>query len=104
MTVWLAQCLCPDRHTVLALAGEAVDREQAEREIAAPFRATLDDVIHLQLVNPWCSLCHAPRERWIFELERTLFDTLEAAAPHLQRLEAEQAQVRAMWGDIKRND
>ena len=104
MTVWLAQCLCPDRHAILALAGEAVDAEEAEREIAAPFRANVDDVIRLRMVNPWCSLCHAPRESWIFELERTRFDTLDEAAPHLKQAEAEQAQVRAMWGDIKRND
>jgi hypothetical protein len=97
MGIWLAQCLCPDRHAILAAAGEAVDEQDATRLIFT-VQTAVKDMLRSEL-NPWCGLCHAPAESWRYEVGRTRFRTMEAAMPDLRRL----AAMRAMWGDMPRS-
>jgi hypothetical protein len=104
MTVWLIQCLCPDRHAICAVAGEADDRRAAEEAVVKPFYKTLSMALATDLINPWCGLCHAAASTWHCELAVTPFASMEEAEPFLKQSEAEQAKVREMWGDMKRND
>jgi hypothetical protein len=102
--VWVAQCLCPDRHCILAATGVADSAEAASADIAWPLREAVEKALQAALLNPWCGLCHAPPHEWRYEVGRTRFSTLEEAAPLLQRLEAEQAATRAAFGDLPRSD
>ena len=102
--VWIAQCLCPQRHCVLAASGVADSEEAASTEIAWPFRGAVEEALQAGLLNPWCALCKAGCETWRYEVGRTRFSTMEEAAPLLQQIEAEQAATRAVWGDMKRSD
>lgn len=104
MRVWIAQCLCPQRHTILAAAGEVDGDKEAATRVHAPLRATVADMIQLGIINDHCGLCHAKADTWTYEVAPTEFATLEEAQPHLKQLETEQAAVRAVWGDMKRSD
>jgi hypothetical protein len=101
--VWIAECLCPQRHCVLAASGEAPSELGAE-----PIRALLvkqvAELLRAELLNPWCGLCHAPAESWRYELGRTRFASMAEARPDMEQNAAEQAITRAVWGDLKRSD
>jgi hypothetical protein len=97
--VWIAQCLCPQRHCILAASGEADSEPLAEEAVAAPLRKAVGELLQSAAVNPWCGLCRAPAESWIYELRRTRFQTMAEAAPELKRLEREMAVARQLMGD-----
>lgn len=99
--VWIAQCLCPQRHAILAAADEADDREAAETIVLSPLRAGLAALMAAGTVNPWCGLCKAASETWSYELDRTRFATMAQAIPELRRCEAGQALTRAIFGEGK---
>ena len=101
--VWIAQCLCPGRHTIMASAGEAEDAEAAEEQIAAPLREAISDALRVGVMNPWCGLCKAGSETWHYEIGRTRFRTIEEATPALRQNEAEQAVTRQVFGDLPRS-
>lgn len=101
-TVWIAQCLCPKRHTILAAAGGADDREAAEDGLLTPLRGHIAGLLAGGTFNPWCGLCKSPSEAWTYELARTRFRSMEEAMPELRRSEAEQAVTRALFGDQQR--
>lgn len=67
--VWIAQCLCPQRHCICAIAGEAVDVSDAQRAILAQLQEQVADLIAKRLFNPWCGLCHAPASEWKYEVQ-----------------------------------
>lgn len=99
MTVWLAQCLCPDRHAILATAGEAADADAA-RDLVDHLRRVVEQFTADGLLNPWCGLCHAPSDRWSYELKRTRFSTLTTAEPALAAAEAEQIATGLVLGEL----
>jgi hypothetical protein len=45
----------------MATAGEAKTEPEAERMVAGPLREQLDRWLTAGVMNPWCSLCRAPR-------------------------------------------
>jgi hypothetical protein len=92
--VWLAQCLCPQRHAILAAAGEADSQEAADEGLIAPLRVQVTRMIGSGTINPWCGLCKAPRTTWKYELGCTRFRSMDEAMPELKRLQAEQAVTR----------
>ena len=98
--VWITQCLCPDRHCIVANAGEAADLAAAEWLVGRPLRAAVGDMLTRNVINPWCGICRAPRSSWRYETRRTRFRTMEEALPVLRASEAEQAVTNAVWGDI----
>jgi hypothetical protein len=102
--VWIAQCLCPQRHCILATAGEAENEAAAEATVAGPLRKQVAELLKSGEINPWCGLCNARAETWRYDLARSRFRSMEEAAPDLLRSEVEQAATRALWGDMKRND
>jgi hypothetical protein len=101
--VWVAQCLCPSQHCILANAGEAETIAEAQY-IGTVLREVIEGLIANAVMNPWCSLCRATALTWRYELTRTTFETMEAAEPILRRSESIQAAVNAMFGDLKRSD
>ncbi len=102
--VWIAQCLCPQRHCICAIAGEAADVSDAQTALLERLRSEVADLIAGQMLNPWCGLCHAPASEWQYEVRRSRFATMEEAEPALRQLEAEQIVVASLWGDLPRSD
>lgn len=89
--VLLLQCLCPARHCIIALAGEAPPATaESMREQAI---AGLESAIASKTINPWCELCQAPRDQWTFEVAELPDRTLAEIMPELKRQEA--AQIRS---------
>jgi len=104
--VWIAQCLCPDRHCICALTDEIDDRDDPAPLAEALAKALADTVRKMlaeKLLNPWCGLCEAPEASWHFEVARTRFDTLEAARASFERTTEDQAMTRAIFGDMDRS-
>lgn len=97
--VWIAQCLCQQRHCVVAAANEAESVEVAQAIVLLPLQEQVAEAIAAQVLNPWCGLCHAPASGWKFEVRRTRFASMDEAEPALRQLEAEQIITAAIWGD-----
>lgn len=98
MRVWIAQCLCPDRHCILAVSGEAEGVADATTEILDPLRAQVSALVKTGAINPWCGICRAADVTWRYELGRTRFRTMEEARPELEASQREQAVTRAVMG------
>jgi len=82
--IWIAQCLCPQRHCLLAVATDEGPVEGV-RLCASGVRGLL----LFRELNPWCGLCGAPADTWTYEAGETAFNTMEEARPELGRLQAE---------------
>jgi hypothetical protein len=100
MRVWIAQCLCPSRHAIMANAGEVDNEQEAAAEIQQPLREAIEEGLKIGAMNPWCGLCHAPADSWHYEVGRTRFRSMAEALPSLQKNEIEQAITRAAFGDM----
>jgi hypothetical protein len=92
--VWLAQCLCPKRHAILAAAAEAEDQPTAQEAIVKPLRERITEMVKSGTINPWCGLCQSPVESWRYELGRTPYRSMQEAEPSLRAAESEQSVVR----------
>lgn len=102
--VWIAQCLCPQRHAIMATAGEAENEPEAQEAILKPLRQHLASAVIVGAINPHCGLCNAQIETWNYEVARTRFRTLKEAEPELRKAEGEQVVMAAIFGDMKRSD
>jgi hypothetical protein len=96
MKVWISQCLCPQRHCIAAAVAEAEDRKEALRVVEASLREQLDSLG----LNPWCGLCRAPRDSWVFELAPTVWSSMAEALPALRAAAAGQRVIAAIFGDL----
>jgi hypothetical protein len=97
--VWIAQCLCPQRHAILAAGGEADGEAAATEAVTYPLRKFVEGMLQSGALNPWCGLCSARPSTWRYELGRTRWRTIEEAEPHLRGSEAAQAVTRSLFGD-----
>jgi hypothetical protein len=97
--VWIAQCLCPQRHAILAAAAVAEDEADAQETIVKPLRTQITDLVRIGALNPWCGLCHAPIDDWRYEVGRTPFRSMEEGTSSLRQSEREQAATRQAFGD-----
>ena len=97
MSVWILQCLCPERHCVLATAYEANAEEatRLEAEMSTVLAAEISDLIDKHVLNPWCGICKAGRSTWKVEAKDSGVPTLAEAMPYLKRCEAEQQATAA---------
>lgn len=93
--VWLAQCLCPERHAILAAAREAEGRLHAVA-IVSSLRETIETMIAAGEINPWCGLCYARSDTWHYELGRTRFTTMQEAEPEMRKAERNQGIIRGL--------
>jgi hypothetical protein len=99
--VWIAQCLCPQRHAILAASSEAEDRQAAEERCLKPLREQVTRMIGSGTINPWCGLCRAPLESWRYEVGRTRFASMQEAEPAMRQSEREQGHLRRIVGDLE---
>jgi hypothetical protein len=98
--VWIAQCLCgPERHCILATADEAADETEAATRIAGMLRAQVAEWLAAESLNPWCGICGAKAEGWVYEIGRTRFETMRDALPEMLEIKRRQAATRALIGD-----
>jgi hypothetical protein len=97
--VWIAQCLCPSRHAILAAAGEANSEAEAQ-SIRAALLCQTDELISREAINPWCAICGAKLETWTYEVGRTAFKTMAEAMPTLRQEETRNVLANAAFGDI----
>ena len=97
--VYLAQCLCPQRHAILAASGEALDQIEAEAEVLAPLKAAIGRLVAMGGIGRECGLCGASDDTWTYDVGRTPWRTMAEAKPHLEELERQQAAVNAAFGD-----
>ena len=100
MTIWVCQCLCPDRHCILAAAGEAGTEAEAQTLVRTPLRRQVMEFLRDQAINPACAICGANRATWRYELRRTKYTTMEQAEPALRDLEMANLATNRLWGDI----
>jgi hypothetical protein len=100
MALWIAQCLCPSRHCIVAATGEVETEAEAEREVRQPLRRDVVGMLASGAINPWCAICNANRATWRYEVRRTRFATMAEAAPELARLQAGNLAMNLLWGDI----
>src|SRR5262245_24072905 len=102
--VWLAQCLCPQRHCIMAAAAEAGTEEVAREAALEPLRMAIEAALCSFKLNPWCGICEAPAQQWTFEIGRTPYHSLAEAKAPLEEEERKQRATAAVFGDMKRGD
>lgn len=98
--VWIAQCLCPQKHCIFAASGEAEDKNGANVNVLGPLRAQIGSLLGAGTINPWCGLCHAVVEMWTYEVGRTRFRSMAEAKPELERAQSEQIATGATYGEL----
>lgn len=64
--VWVARCVCPSGHEILALCDAADGQEEAAAKIQAPLRGLVQEWIRRGVLASWCSKCGS--RRWNYEI------------------------------------
>jgi hypothetical protein len=92
--IHLIQCLCPDRHAIMAIG---YDPETLSPDDAMHgFKAFMQQMFDKHEVNPWCAICGS--SLLVYEDRATPFKTIEEAMPVLAQLQIEQAITNAALG------
>jgi hypothetical protein len=97
--VWIAQLMCPKRHTIVASAAVAADRRKAIPLLVEPLREEADRLVRSGAINAWCGLCGSPRETWMVDLGRTEYRSLEEAKPKLLEVQEANLRVQTVLGE-----
>jgi len=93
MTVWIVQALCgPARHCILTAAHEADTPARVEHAL----RHAVSAALVTRQLNPWCGICGARVEGWVYETGRTPYATMAEAEPALRASEAAQTHTAAI--------
>ena len=93
MRVYIAQMLCPDRHCMMATAGEFTSQHDAE-VMGPALQEFVDSMVEQKVLNPFCGICQSRTLR--IEVRSTTFTSMAEAEPVLQRLATEQAVARML--------
>jgi hypothetical protein len=72
-----------------------------EENAAGRLEQFIDKAIAERLINPWCAICRAKRERWVFEDSKLKFNSLEEARSFLRQAEEEQQRVNRFFEQSK---
>ena len=102
MRVWMSQCLCPQRHAILAGAGMADEADMAIEAVEKPLRESVEHMLRISEINPWCGLCHARADTWHYETEPTKYRTMWEATEPLRRAEAANIAAGLTIGELAR--
>lgn len=91
MTVWIAQCLCPQRHCIMAAAFDDTQTApaQGEREL----REGLERLFETGELNRYCHICESTQLS--YETRQTPFANMAEALPVIKMIEAAQLATRA---------
>lgn len=101
MSVYIIQCLCPNRH---AIYGIAYDPKDMPHDVAmAVFQQQIEEWIATKTINPWCGICAQGEKSWTYEQRRTKYKTMEEAKPELKALELEMMLSRMVIDASKEN-
>lgn len=94
--VWLAQCLCPQRHCIMGGYDEATSKIDA-KFIIAKLRWTVEERIRTGEIDPWCGICGAKVNTWHYEIGCTRWRTKAEAKPHIDQVESNNLFTKAMF-------
>lgn len=99
----IVQCLCPERHAILAIAispdAKFTDAEALEALKLAVDAALAGNAEELGLgrINPWCGLCGAAATTWRYELGHSgVYEDWEDALTTLKALERSNRATAAL--------
>lgn len=104
--VRLVQCLCPQRHAIIAVAyvpGETAAQEHVSgpdditltEETAADYvRGIVEEMVHRGSMNPWCGICGS--RDLFYEDAPTRFATMDEAQGPLREMEIDQQVSRVL--------
>jgi hypothetical protein len=98
--VWIAQCLCPQRHCILASGAEAPNESAAKKQALLPLQEAIEAMLQSGEINPWCGICYAPTEKWHYEVGCTAFATLTEAMPTIRQTQAANVATGALIGEV----
>lgn len=84
MTVWLCQCLCEQRHCMIAAAFDDAVLPPAKAE--EDTRIGFESMVAADPKNRRCRVCLS--EKFHYETRQTPFKTMEEAIPALARTQA----------------
>lgn len=102
----LVQCLCPQRHAILAFAYKPGTKSQkalgeggdaviiTEANAAEYLRLVVTHLIEKKRIDPWCGICRSTV--FTYDDQPTRFKTMAEARPELERLERAQAATAQM--------
>jgi hypothetical protein len=97
--VWIAQCLCPHRHCIAAVVGEADSQAEAENELIGKLKEGIDQLMAPGAGgNPWCGICGAERETWHNEVGRTRWRSMADAGGPIRDNQIRQLLTSAILG------
>jgi hypothetical protein len=99
--IHIIQCLCPQRHCILAVAYD--DAVAPGDEAMQALKNGVQAMVSVGLIDPWCGFCES---RELFYEDRiTNFATMEEAQPALKACETEQlaTAARRHWEKSSRN-
>ena len=103
--VHLVQCLCPQRHCIVALAfqpGDAAKGAVGEDvtltvDNAGPYLlSVVKQMVAVHAIDPFCGICKAPIEQFHCEVGVTRFLTMKEAEPALRAGQEAQLQSAAL--------
>ena len=92
--IHIAQCLCPQRHCMAAMAFDPA--ATPEGVAVESLRTAVREGIASEFFNPWCGICKS--REFHYEVGVTRFRTMEEAMPHLKETERQNAIARALLG------
>jgi hypothetical protein len=90
MKVRIVQCLCPQRHCMMAVSYESPNGE-ADPSKTEMLRNAIDELVQLHVVNPWCGICGSCGLN--YEDRETRFGTTAEAEPELKAMEEAQERT-----------
>ena len=91
--VHICQLMCPERHTIIALAYE--EEESTDEEMMQQVSNLFQEAVNRKLINPWCGLCGSKDLKP--ECGKTAFTNMEEAKPHLKKAEQENLATRKVF-------
>jgi hypothetical protein len=89
--IHIIQCLCPQRHCVLAVAYDPADMNGAEAMLL--LKEGIESMIFRGIIDPWCGLCDSCE--FHYEDNATVWASMEEAKPKLEKQQAAQMAMRA---------
>lgn len=97
--IHIIQCLCPERHAILAVAYD--DAATTGAEALQMFQSMVLVAVDGGGLNPWCGICQS--REWFYEDGVTRFRTLAEAKPFLEQCAADQLASRALIDQQKKS-
>lgn len=93
----IVQCLCPQRHCILAYAYQGIPDEEAVQELKHGIAVYIETAVF----DPFCAICGAKQETWFYEAGVLRSPDWETALKDLIQSEREQ-QITREWVMLSR--